>query len=112
MAYDWIFHALFFLEKLNKYECKKADLWVPCTQHEICHNVKNTIFRAIKSDEFYLDNWVEKLDLVCEPDTRIGYIGSAFFAGLLMGLAFIPTISDKYGRRPVFNGCLIASVIF
>ena len=103
---------MFFLEKLNKYECFENNIWVPCTQNEICQDEENTIFRAIKNDTLYLDNWVEKLDLICEPHYRIGYIGSAFFAGLLVGLTFIPTISDKYGRRPVFNGCLIASVVF
>ena len=112
VAYDWIFHALFFLEKLNKYECYKGDLWVPCTKHEICRNEESTVFRAVTTDPFYLDNWVSKLDLLCESDQRIGYIGSAFFVGLLSGLAFIPTVSDKFGRRPVFNICLIFSVIF
>lgn len=69
-------------------------------------------YRAVISSEFYIDNWVDKLDLICEPKTRIGYIGSAFFIGLLIGLSFIPTLSDTYGRRITFSASMVFSLIF
>ena len=58
-----------------------------------------------------MDNWVEKLDLVCESDARIGLIGSSFFIGLFCGLFIIPKSADVYGRKAVFNCVMIMSLV-
>ena len=55
-----------------------------------------------------LHNWVEKLDLACASKTRIGFMGSTFFIGCLVGLLFIPRLADQHGRRKIFIiGCVL-----
>jgi len=45
---------------------------------------------------------VEKLDLACASSTRVGFMGSTFFIGWLIGLLFIPALADQHGRRKIF----------
>ena len=40
-----------------------------------------------------------KLDLVCEPPEHVGYIGSAYFVGVLISVLTIPRLADVYGRK-------------
>ena len=55
-----------------------------------------------------LHNWVEKLDLACASKTRIGFMGSTFFIGWLVGLLFVPRLADQHGRRKIFIiGCVL-----
>jgi hypothetical protein len=46
--------------------------------------------RPNTTDHEYLENWVQKLDLLCETKDRLGLLGSAFFAGILLSLVVIP----------------------
>jgi MFS family permease len=55
-------------------------------------------YRAVKTDEEYFDNWVEKLDLLCKPQSEIGMLGSCFFMGLMITIFWAPQYSDKHGR--------------
>ena len=48
------------------------------------------MIRANQTDPEYLDNWVEKLGLLCETKERIGMLGSAYFIGILIALPFVP----------------------
>lgn len=105
-------HAIPFFEKVGTYECSYKGNWSPCTQKEICVDQSGIEYRPITSGEFYIQNWVSQLDLLCEEKYRIGLIGSSFFIGLLVGLPFIPYLADRYGRKPVFTGAMIASLIF
>ena len=42
--------------------------WKACTVKEICaEKLPKNKYRAVKSDEEYFDNWVEKLDMLCKP---------------------------------------------
>lgn len=65
-----------------------------------------------QSHNLYLANWIEQLDLTCASKDRIGLLGMAFFAGLFFGLLILPSLSDKYGRKPllVFSAA-ISSVV-
>ena len=50
----------------------------------------------------YLENWVPKYSLLCRSKSEIGILGSAFFIGMITGLPWYPTLSDKIGRKKVF----------
>jgi putative MFS transporter len=49
------------------------------------------------------------MDLYCTPPVKIGYIGSSFFAGTVLGSFILPRAGDIIGRRPVH---LLGLVIF
>jgi len=55
-------------------------------------------YRADKKDPEYLDNWVNKMDLLCKPKSEIGFLGSSFFIGIIISIAFVPRLSDSIGR--------------
>ena len=61
-------------------------------------------------DDEYLDNWVDKLDLLCESKLKIGLIGSVYFAGVITTLLFVPPLSDRYGRKVIFVVSLLVSL--
>jgi len=42
------------------------------------------------------------LDLTCEPEWKIAFIVSAFFAGCFIGNFFLPRLADVYGRKKLF----------
>ena len=54
----------------------------------------------MKLEDSY-DNWIMRFDLHCASPSKIGLIGSAFFAGWVFTLAIIPRISDLYGRQKI-----------
>ena len=120
-SYDWILFTMQFLEKMPNYLCLTdpnsfSDNWVSCGREEICAdlelpNRKFTAFKPNKTDDDYLDNWVEKLDMMCLSDTQIGLMGSSFFLGLFLFLPIIPSLGDKYGRKIVFKYTLIITMV-
>ena len=46
-----------------------------------------------------LHNWVDKLDLVCEPSWKIGLLGSMYLFGWSAACLFVPRMGDIYGRK-------------
>lgn len=58
-----------------------------------------------------MDNWVQKLDLLCESKERLGLLGSAFFVGILTAMIIIPQLSDYYGRKNIFIFTLVITII-
>lgn len=58
--------------------------------------------RPNATDGEYLDNWVDKLGLLCESKQRIGMLGSAFFIGILLAMMIVPKASDLWGRKYLF----------
>ena len=66
---------------------------------EICSlDLNRDEYRAITSDYEYIDNWVDKLDLLCMPKAELGFLGSCFFIGVMFSIYYIPRLSDEYGR--------------
>ena len=61
------------------------------------------MYRPVKSDPEFIDNWVNKLDLLCVPHAKVGLMGSAFFIGVLIAIIWVPSSSDKYGRLNFFR---------
>ena len=56
------------------------------------------LYRPITSDYEYINNWVEKWDLICEPKEKIGFLGSCFFIGIIIAIYFVPKWADEHGR--------------
>ena len=46
--------------------------------------------------------------MTCETREKIGYLGSAVFAGWVMTLVMVPRLADVYGRKNVYRGGLCA----
>ena len=45
---------------------------------------------------------MEKLDLICKPRWKIGFISSAYFIGWCGTLLWLPLLSDRLGTRRYF----------
>ena len=58
-----------------------------------------------------MDNWVGKLGLLCEPKNRIGLLGSSYFIGIIASMLFVPALSDHIGRKKIFCGTMVVSII-
>lgn len=76
--------------------------WVTCDAEYVCHDASISEYRLNKTDPLYLDNWVPKLGLECKSDAEVGFLGSAYFIGILVGLPVLPSVSDKYGRKKLY----------
>jgi MFS family permease len=85
-------------------------MWKACTKEDVCAN-KVDFVRADHTDVEFLENWVPKLNLLCEKKDRLGLLGSAFFAGILFGMMILPQLADKYGRKKVFNATIFLSIV-
>ena len=102
-----------FLEKAPpRFECRQFSAgrmnnvlmnhqfsWKECTRDEICaENLQKSDYKPVVTESEYLENWVEKLDLLCRPDSQIGLLGSCFFIGIIISILWVPKTSDKVGR--------------
>lgn len=65
----------------------------------------------MEDDPEYIDNWVEKYDMLCEPKWRIGLLGASFFLGIIATMIPVPAWADSKGRRNVFILTMIVSII-
>ena len=41
--------------------------------------------------------------MTCTPQIQIGVIGSGYFLGWMIGLAFVPRLADKFGRKIIYK---------
>ena len=58
-----------------------------------------------------MQNWSEKIGLICRPGWQIGMLGSLYYAGWCSTLLWLPRISDKYGRAPVFRFAMVVHTV-
>jgi len=65
----------------------------------------------VKSEDEYLDNWVEKLGLLCKSDSQIGFLGSCFFIGVIASILWVPKASDAHGRVPLIKGAFLCQLL-
>ena len=51
--------------------------------------------------------------MLCEPKSRIGFLGACFFIGVLVGSTVLPLgfLSDIIGRKWIFVGTLVLLII-
>jgi len=61
-------------------------------------------------DDEFVDNFVEKLDILCENKYTIGLIGSLYLIGVVASLFFVPLLADKCGRKIPFTITILVSL--
>jgi MFS family permease len=92
------------------------NIWQTCDKATICSKFstesrEGVSYRAIRSDPEYLDNWVDKLGLLCQPQHKIGFLGSSYFLGIITAMLVVPTLSDYFGRKNIFVATMVVSMI-
>lgn len=75
------------------------------------YQLRPSKIRADTSDHEYLDNWVEKLDLLCESKERLGLMGSTYFMGIILSMIIVPKMTDNYGRKWIFVLTMLLSLL-
>ena len=76
-----------------------------CIAENICaEDARISSWEIDYSDDRSLDNWNQKLGLMCEPDWKGAILGSALIFSQLLTLPILPPLADKYGRRHFFLG--------
>jgi len=108
-----------FLEKVpSKFECQINSQWQTCSKQHICDTYyphgevrEGVSYRSVKNDPNYLNNWVEKLGILCETQSNIGFLGSSYYIGIVLAMIVIPALSDCYGRKTVFLSTMVLQVI-
>jgi len=85
-----------------------------CSAENICSEDPRILSWAVDySNELSLDNWIQKLGLMCEPDWKGAMLGSAGFFGQLLTLPILPLLADKFGRKNFFlGGRVIETILF
>ena len=100
---DYLVFNFSYLELSPKYQClsAKSEEYQKCTANEYCMLPPEQ--RMIDwTDAESLHNWVERLDLDCDPHANVGMVGSAYFIGYSLSCMIAPRIADLYGRRLPF----------
>ena len=83
--------------------------WAPCTRAHICET-DGLRWRVDPKDPEHMLNFVQRFDLVCSdsgPKTMI----TAAVVATIIGLIFIPSYSDNYGRKNPFLLSLSVSLV-
>lgn len=74
-----------------------------CNVENICAgDPRITSWEVDYADSRSLENWVQKLDLMCEPDWKGALLGSISLFAMLISLPVLPPLSDKFGRKWFF----------
>ena len=114
----YFYHTMPFLIQPQVYACEFAPYVIDsdgvCTVANICEKDPRIYsWRVDYSNERSLDNWIQKLDLMCEPAWKGALLGSVSFASMLLTLAVLPSLADKYGRKYIFLcGRVVDCIIF
>jgi MFS family permease len=109
----YIFYALTYLELFPDYICAKSVPKDQCNHELMCSTggEQPNVIRVDWTSHHSLYNWVDRLNLACEPGWKIGFIGSMYLMGWSAGCLFIPRLGDVYGRRKPFLICSALSVL-
>ena len=84
-----------------------------CTRENICDELPSiSSWEVDWSNSRSLNNWVMQLGLMCEPDWKGGFIGTAFYVTWCCSLLYVPRQADKIGRRWLFLSSRIAENFF
>jgi MFS family permease len=82
-----------------------------CEPKEFCGK-ENISYEIDFSDNRSLLNWVDSLDLVCQPKWMLGMQGSSYFIGFVISsFTFLP-LSDVIGRKPTLIIAFLMHLVF
>ena len=111
---SWFFYETGFLTQtpttdgdVPPYLCTYTDGITPetdiCTKEQICAgNDQIATWEENPDNSGTLYNWVQRLDLTCVDDWKVGMIGAGFFIGWCCTLLWLPSFGDSGGRRKYF----------
>ena len=102
-----------FEQALFDIDIAAADTYTKsCDRDVVCDAKKsdpNLIgYQVDKDGEFYLNNWIEQMNLYCTPSAAIGVLGAMAFMGCALACFFLPLLGDLYGR---YNVYMVTSVL-
>lgn len=73
--------------------------WKACTKQEICiEHMSDDLYRPVTTNPEYLQNWIQKYDLLCMPKAYLGFFASCFFLGIMCAIYVVPSYADNNGR--------------
>lgn len=105
----YIFYALTYLELWPDYICDPKIDKKDCNRELMCKNPDNyNLIHVDWSSTRSLENWVDRLDLICQPNWKVGLLGSMYLLGWSLACLVVPRLGDLYGRRWPY----IFSVVF
>lgn len=83
-----------------------------CTKENICAGDSQIASWEIDPNgDKFLHNWVQKLNLTCVDNWKVGLIGASLFLGWSATLLWLPSFADKYGRRRFFWAAMILDLL-
>jgi len=82
-----------------------------CIPSYFCKNPDSISWSIDQSSDITLHNWMTSYDMICTDPYVIGLFGSMFFTGMALCSPILPSLSDKYGRKWFFVGCLVVNAI-
>jgi MFS family permease len=75
------------------------DIKFMCQPQYFCNAQNGVIFETVTENQFSLDNWMVKYDMVCASPLMISSFSMVYFLGWTFGSLFLPQWSDLKGRR-------------
>ena len=73
--------------------------FVECEAEAICESNFTIKYYINWDDVDSLENWVERLDLMCVPYKKIEAISRVYYLGEIVGCILIARIPDLFGRK-------------
>ena len=103
-SFNFILYGLGFLVQKPDYTCTFADPasvkdpFSVCTAENICDGHPQILSWGIDWDSNNsLQNWQQKLNLMCRPEWEAGSLGSVYFIACVTTLFWLPRLGDVYG---------------
>jgi MFS family permease len=114
----FLIYVLSYLLLMPDYVCVKNGIATHCSSEMTC-TVKYNHLSNGKTNGYYIDysnptslhNWIEDLDLRCASSWEIGFFGSAFFIGHVVGTTTLAKYGDIIGRIWMIKIGLLVSTI-
>ena len=103
----WLAYGLPYLLLYPEFACEgiekgSAEYYEKCVPSYFCGEHAEISWEIVEDSTHTLDNWMSKYDLTCESPYLISSFGMSFFFGFFLGSFFLPSMSDKMGRKSIF----------
>ena len=110
-ANNYLYYPYAYLVLAQQYVCEdNPGQFSSCTKEEICLADVRPFYKVDTSYEYYLNNWIVQMDLVCHAVGTIGLMVTLYFVGFACG-GLLYTLPDKLGRKKaLLIGCLLSAL--
>jgi len=76
-----------------------SGLYEECTSERICDSDMQIKWYVDEDSVDSLDNWVNTLDLMCEPEYKVLRMMKIYYFGEIIGCFAIARVPDLFGRK-------------